>query len=141
MSGWESDDDMALDLKVGPNDLAYMQLGSELAELAECVDWSANNTVQQWSKMLKFFNKKLAECVWLESSLIRSWPSVVAWTINGACFSMSPDVRSTRPVCWMRGRILLTRPNSGMQWKGQKSWEPWLFCWKERAAPFKTNVL
>ena len=67
MSEWDTDDDMSLDLKVRHNDLVSMQLGSEVAEVVEGIDWSANKTVQQWSKMLKFFNMKLAECGRLES--------------------------------------------------------------------------
>ena len=66
MSDWEANDDVSLDLKLGPEHLGYMCLGSEVADLASGIDLSANKTVPQWSKMLRFFNKKLAKCVELD---------------------------------------------------------------------------
>ena len=57
---------MSLDLKLGPEHLGYMRLGSEVADLASDIDLNAQKTVLQWSKMSRFFNKKLAECVELD---------------------------------------------------------------------------
>ena len=55
---------MSLDLKLGAEHLGYMRLGSEVADLASGIDLSAQKT--QWSKMLRFFNKKLSKCVELD---------------------------------------------------------------------------
>ena len=57
---------MLLDLKLGPEHLGYMRLGSEVADLASGIDLNAQKTVTQWSKMSRFFNKKLSECVKLD---------------------------------------------------------------------------
>ena len=65
MSDWE--DDMLLDGKLGPEHLGYMRLGSEVAKLASGINWNAPKSGEQWSKMAKFFNKKLAELVELDT--------------------------------------------------------------------------
>ena len=64
MSDWE--DDLLLDLKLGPEHLGYMRLGSEVAKLAKGINWNAPESGAQWSKMAKFFNKKLSELVELD---------------------------------------------------------------------------
>ena len=64
MSDWE--DDVSLDLKLGPEHLGYMRLGSEVADLASGIDLNAQRTAPQWSKMSRFFNKKLSKCVELD---------------------------------------------------------------------------
>ena len=65
MSDWEADD-VSLDMKLGPEHLGYMRLGSKVADLASGIDLDAQKTVTQWSKMSRFFNKKLSECVKLD---------------------------------------------------------------------------
>ena len=57
---------MSLDLKLGPELLGHMRLGSKVADLASGIDLNAQKTVPQWSKMSRFFNKKLSECVELD---------------------------------------------------------------------------
>ena len=44
-----------------------MRLGSEVAKLASGINWNAPKSGEQWSKMAKFFNKKLAELVELDT--------------------------------------------------------------------------
>ena len=57
---------MSSDVKLGPEHLGYMRLGSKVAELAGGIDLNSPKSVNQWSKMAKFFNKKLSECVELD---------------------------------------------------------------------------
>ena len=66
MSDWEANDDVSLDITLGPEHLGYMRLGSKVADLASGIDLNAQKTVTQWSKMSRFFNKKLSECVELD---------------------------------------------------------------------------
>ena len=57
---------MSLDGKLGPEHLGYMRLGSEVAKLANGINWDVPKSGEQWSKMAKFFKKKLAELVELD---------------------------------------------------------------------------
>ena len=58
---------MSLDGKLGPEHLGYMRLGSEVAKLASGINWDVPKSGEQWSKMAKFLNKKLAELVELDT--------------------------------------------------------------------------
>ena len=49
MSDWE--EDVSLDLKLGPEHLGYMRLGSKVADLASGIDLNAQKSVSQWSKI------------------------------------------------------------------------------------------